>query len=101
MLHIRSRILLPFLAGLLCAGSVAQAQARTPEQPAIRLAIGGKVGLFYLPVTIAERLGYFKDEGLQVEFIDLGSGGKALQALVGGSADVTSGSYEHTIQMQA
>jgi NitT/TauT family transport system substrate-binding protein len=101
MLQLRPRILLPVLLGLLCAGTAAQAQNRVLEQPAVRMAVGGKVGLFYLPVTIAERLGYFKDEGLQVEFIDLGSGGKALQALVGGSADVTSGSYEHTIQMQA
>lgn len=81
--------------------STLRAEADRPEQSKVRLAVGGKVGLFYLPVTIAERLGYFKEEGLDVEMIDLVSGSKALQALVGGSADVTSGSYEHTIQMQA
>jgi NitT/TauT family transport system substrate-binding protein len=81
--------------------SATRAQSDRPEQTKVRLAVGGKVGLFYLPVTIVERLGYFKDEGLDVEMIDLASGAKALQALVGGSADVTSGSYEHTIQMQA
>jgi NitT/TauT family transport system substrate-binding protein len=54
-----------------------------------------------LPLTIAEQLGYFKDEGLQVEVSDFAGGAKALQALVGGSADVVSGAYEHTINMQA
>lgn len=100
MLQIRPRILIPLLVGLLTAAPGAYSQDARIENPNVRVAVGGKVGLFYLPVTIAERLGYFKDEGLNVEFIDLASGGKALQALVGGSADVASGSYEHTIQMQ-
>ncbi|MGC7990837.1 ABC transporter substrate-binding protein, partial [Salmonella enterica] len=50
---------------------------------------------------IAEQLGYFKDEGLQVEISDFAGGAKALQAMVGGSADVVSGAFEHTINMQA
>ena len=63
--------------------------------------MGGKNLFYYLPLTIAEQLGYFKDEGLQVEIPDFAGGAKALQALVGGSADVVSGAYEHTINMQA
>jgi NitT/TauT family transport system substrate-binding protein len=62
---------------------------------------GGKNLFYYLPLTIAEQLGYFKDEGLQVEISDFAGGAKALQAVVGGSADVVSGAYEHTINMQA
>ena len=46
-------------------------------------------------------MGYFRDEGLQVEISDFAGGAKALQALVGGSADVVSGAYEHTINMQS
>lgn len=77
------------------------AQTSSLETPKVRLAVGGKNSLFYLALTVTEKLGYFKDEGLEMEFFDLGGGSKALQALVGGSADVTSGGYEHTIQMRA
>ena len=75
--------------------------AQTLEKPRVAIAVGGKNLLYYLPLTIAEQLGYFKDEGLTVEISDFAGGAKALQALVGGSADVVSGAYEHTINMQA
>ncbi|HEX2531195.1 MAG TPA: ABC transporter substrate-binding protein [Burkholderiaceae bacterium] len=75
--------------------------AQTIEKPKISIAVGGKNLFYYLPLTVAEQLGYFKDEGLQVEISDFAGGAKALQALVGGSADVVSGAYEHTINMQA
>jgi len=78
----------------------ARVQAGIPEKPELVLAVGGKTTLYYLPLTIAERLGYFKDEGLSVEIQDFPGGAKALQALIGGSADVVSGAYEHTIVMQ-
>lgn len=71
------------------------------EKTKVTLAVGGKPTLYYLPLTIAERLGYFKDEGLEVSISDFPGGAKALQALVGGSADVVSGGYEHTLQMAA
>ena len=86
------------LAGaLLAAGAWAQA----PEKKKITIAVGGKNLFYYLPLTVAERKGYFKDEGLEVEIPDFAGGAKALQALVGGSADMVSGAYEHTINMLA
>ena len=45
--------------------------------------------------------GYFKAEGLEVEISDFKGGSLALQAVVGGTADVVSGAYEHTINLQA
>jgi NitT/TauT family transport system substrate-binding protein len=71
------------------------------EKTRITIAVGGKNLFYYLPLTIAERLGYFKAEGLDVEIVDFPGGAKALQAMVGGSADVVSGAYEHTINMQS
>lgn len=67
----------------------------------VRLAIGGQNQMVYLPTTLAQELGFYKDEGLDVELQDFQGGAKALQALVGGSADVVSGFYDHTIQMAA
>jgi len=88
-----------FLAGWFTFGQ-AQAQGK-PEKAKVTIAVGGKNLFYYLPLTIAERLGYFKDEGLDVEIVDFAGGAKALQAVVGGSADVVSGAFEHTIGLQA
>src|SRR6202023_1796709 len=63
--------------------------------------VGGKTALYYLPLTICERLGYFKEQGLDVTINDFRGGAQSLQALVGGSVDVVTGAYEHTIRMQA
>src|ERR1700692_3691917 len=70
------------------------------EKPKVAIAVGGKSGFYYLPLTIAERLNYFKEEGLDVEISDFDGGSKALQAVVGGSADVVSGAWENTIDQQ-
>jgi NitT/TauT family transport system substrate-binding protein len=72
-----------------------------PEKPKVTLGVGGKPLLYYLPLTVAERKGFFKEEGLEVEINDFGGGAKSLQALIGGSVDVVTGAYEHTIRMQA
>jgi NitT/TauT family transport system substrate-binding protein len=89
------------LAGVLGATGASAAPLAPIEKPSVKIAVGSKVGLFFLPTMVAEHLGYYKDEGLDVEIVDLGSGGKALQALVGGSVDVTSGAYDHTLQLAA
>jgi NitT/TauT family transport system substrate-binding protein len=86
---------------LLAAALVAGAWAQAPEKKKITIAVGGKSLFYYLPLTVAERKGYFKDEGLEVEIPDFAGGARALQALVGGSADMVSGAYEHTINMAA
>ena len=74
--------------------------AQAVEKPRLTIAVGGKNLLYYLPLTIAESLGYFKAEGLDVTIADFAGGSRALQAMVGGSADVVSGAFEHTINMQ-
>jgi NitT/TauT family transport system substrate-binding protein len=85
------------VAGLTAMDAAAQA----PEKPKLQIGVGGKTLFYYLPLTIAERNGYFKDEGLDVEILDFPGGAKALQALLGGSLDVVSGAYEHTVTQQA
>jgi NitT/TauT family transport system substrate-binding protein len=77
------------------------ANAQAPEKKQVTLGVGGKAALYYLPLTICERLGYFKEQGLDVTINDFRGGAQSLQALVGGSVDVVTGAYEHTIRMQA
>ena len=75
--------------------------ASAPEKPRLVLAVGGQALLYYLPLTIAQQKGFFKAQGLDVSIVDFAGGAKALQSLLGGSSDVVSGAYEHTISMQA
>jgi len=93
------RLFLASLAAVLAVMSVAHAQ--TPEKKQITLGVGGKTALYYLPLTIAERLGHFKEQALEVTINDFRGGAQSLQALAGGSVDVVTGAYEHTIRMQA
>lgn len=95
------RFIQAFGALALGAAIVTGALAQAPEKKKITIAVGGKSLFYYLPLSVAERKGYFKDEGLEVEIPDFPGGAKALQALVGGSADFVSGAYEHTINMAA
>jgi len=87
------------LAWVLVAAA-AQVHAQI-EKREVHIAVGGKTALYYLPLTLTERLGLFKDEGLNVRISDFPGGTRSLEAVVGGSADVVSGAYEHTINMQA
>ena len=90
----------------LCAASMALtigACGRHAEdgRTKVRLAVGGQNQMVYLPTTLAQELGFYRDERLDVELQDFAGGSKSLQALVGGSTDVVSGFYDHTIQMAA
>ncbi|HEY7244411.1 MAG TPA: ABC transporter substrate-binding protein [Xanthobacteraceae bacterium] len=80
---------------------VGAARSEPIEKRQVTLGVGGKAALYYLPLTICERLGYFKQQGLDVAINDFRGGAQSLQALVGGSVDVVTGAYEHTIRMQA
>lgn len=89
-------------AGSMAAFGLPSLWAQTKlEKTKVSIAVGGKAAFYYLPLTIAEQLGYFKAEGLEVEISDFAGGSRALQAVVGGSADVVSGAYEHTINLQS
>lgn len=90
------------LAGaVLCALAISGPALAEPEKKDVTLGVGGKPALYYLPLTVTEAKGFFKEEGLNVTIQDFQGGSKSLQALMGGSVDVVTGAYEHTIRMQA
>ncbi|HZX64086.1 MAG TPA: ABC transporter substrate-binding protein [Myxococcales bacterium] len=89
------------LLAVASAAAASAAPAAKPEQSKVVIAVGGRSLFYYLPLTLADRLGYFKDEGLEVEIPDFPGGAKALQAMMGGSADVVSGAFEHVVDMHA
>jgi NitT/TauT family transport system substrate-binding protein len=96
----RRHLLRAAIAGPALVALPALVRAQALEKPKLTIAVGGKNLLYYLPLTIAETRGYFKDEGLDVTIDDVAGGSRALQAMIGGSADVVSGAFEHTINMQ-
>jgi NitT/TauT family transport system substrate-binding protein len=90
----------PFLASPLLLCSCREQDSKT-VRPEIRLAVGGRAQLIYLPATLAIELGYTYEEGLNVVLQDFQGGSKSLESLLGGSSDVVCGFYDHTIQMAA
>ena len=70
-------------------------------QSKITVAVGGGACLCYLPTVLAKQLGEFDKAGLDVELVDLKGGSDALKAVLGGSADVVSGYFDHCVNLAA
>jgi NitT/TauT family transport system substrate-binding protein len=77
------------------------AGAQRLEKSSLKLGVANKAHLYYLPVTLAERRGYFKDYGLDISLVDFEGGSQSLDALLGGSVDVVTGAYDHVLHTQA
>jgi NitT/TauT family transport system substrate-binding protein len=78
------------------------AQASSPTALGrVTIAVGGQGVLYHLPLALADHLGYFRAEGLEVTVRDFSAGALALQAVQEGMADVCSGAFEHTLRQQA
>ena len=70
-------------------------------QSKITIAVGGGACLCYLPTVLARQLGEFEKGGLAVDLVDLKGGSDALKAVLGGSADVVSGYFDHCVNLAA
>lgn len=69
-------------------------------QQHLAIGISGKTAIAFLPVTIAERQGYYREQGLAVELDDFPGGPKAIEALIGGSVDLAVAAHEYTLMLQ-
>jgi NitT/TauT family transport system substrate-binding protein len=85
------------LLALLLAG---QAFAKD-ALPQVKIAVGGANCLCYLPTVLAQQLGNYQAAGVEVELINFKGGQPALTAVLGGSADVVSGYYDHCVNLAA
>jgi NitT/TauT family transport system substrate-binding protein len=65
------------------------------------MAVGGMEKQIYLPAKLAEQLGYFKDQGLDVELINTRAGVEAENELIAGEVQAVVGFYDHTIDIQS
>jgi len=87
-------ILVAFVA--VCFPALAQ------ENKTVTIAVSGPPAqLYFLPVVLAKQLGYFEQARVNVELQHFNAGSRALESVIGGSADMIAGAYENTVRMQA
>ena len=67
----------------------------------LKIMVGGLSKQIYLPNMLAKQLGFFDQQGLDVTLIDEASGQSAEDEVLAGQVDAGSGSYNHTIELQA
>ncbi|MGH6725461.1 MAG: ABC transporter substrate-binding protein [Pseudolabrys sp.] len=87
------RRLVATLAAVILSSGLALAQSK------VTLAIGGASCLCYLPTMLAHQLGEFKKAGVDVDVVQFKGGSESLKAVIGGSADVVSGYFDHCVEL--
>jgi NitT/TauT family transport system substrate-binding protein len=87
------RALATSLAALALMSGIAMAK--------VTIAVGGAACLCYLPTMLADSLGEFKKAGVEVEIVQFKGGSESLKAVMGGSADVASGYFDHCVNLAA
>lgn len=90
-----SRIISFAAATLLATTALASAADK------ITIMVGGYEKQIYLPAKLAESLGYFKDEGLNVELLNEAAGVDAENQLLAGAVQGVVGFYDHCVDLQA
>ncbi|MCA0320739.1 MAG: ABC transporter substrate-binding protein, partial [Proteobacteria bacterium] len=80
---------------------VAGMTSAAAAQSKVTIAIGGAACLCYLPTVLAKQLGEYDKAGVNVELVDFKGGSQSLTAVIGGSADVVSGYFDHCVNLAA
>ncbi len=89
-----------------CGGSgstttTTTANGTTTTVTHLKIMVGGLSKQIYLPNELTQQLGYFQQQGLDVTLIDEASGQSSENEVLAGQVDAGSGSYNHTIELQA
>ncbi len=85
----------------ICALGLLSAQSAFAQSNKVTIMVGGMEKIIYLPAKLAESLGYYKAEGLDVELQNEPAGVDAETQLIAGQVQGVVGFYDHTIDMQA
>ena len=91
--------LLKSLAATLLALTLTTSLAAAESK--LTIAVGGGSCLCYLPTVLAKQLGEFEKAGVTVDLVVVKGGSDALKAVLGGSADVVSGYFDHCVNLAA
>src|SRR3989454_2714646 len=89
-----------FLGVLVLAGGVVgSAGAQAPSK--VSIMVGGLEKIIYLPAMLTERLGYFKEAGVDVTLYNEAAGVSAEDEMLAGRVDGVVGFYDHSIDLQS
>ncbi len=86
--------------GLVAAVALAASCASLADDK-ITIMVGGAEKQIYLPARLTEQLGYFKEQGLNVELQSEAAGVNAENEMLAGAVQGVVGFYDHTIDLQA
>lgn len=67
----------------------------------ITIMVGGIEKQIYLPAKLTEQLGFFKEEGLEVELLSEAAGVDAENEMLAGAVQGVVGFYDHCVDLQA
>lgn len=67
----------------------------------VSLMVGGIEKQIYLPLMLTEQLGYFRDEGLDVQLLSEPAGVEAADEMLAGAVQGVVGFYDHNIDLQS
>lgn len=84
---------------LLGTGIVGSVGAQAPSKMSIM--VGGLEKIIYLPAMLTERLGYFKEAGINMTLLNEGAGVEAEDEMIAGRVDAVGGFYDHSIDLQS
>ncbi|MFR0356757.1 ABC transporter substrate-binding protein [Streptomyces sediminimaris] len=84
-------------AGTASSGSGSKGDGKGTK---VKIMVGGLDKVIYMPAMLTQRLGYFDDEGLDVELLSEPAGVQAETALVSGQVQGAVGFYDHTLDLQ-
>ena len=90
------RFAAPAVAAIVGALSLASAHAED-----VSIMIGGIEKQIYLPAVLAQELGYFSAEGLNVTLLSEPAGVEAADEMLAGAVQGVIGFYDHTVDLQA
>src|SRR4051812_16789734 len=76
-------------------------RSASPKHAKVRMAVPAYTSLVQLPLILAQELGFFADEGLDVTINDMSGASKALESLLAGSTDVVSSFHDQTLLLTA
>src|SRR2546425_12936498 len=94
---LKGALILVVLAMAVSACGSTTSTGGSSSQPKVTIMVGGLDKIIYLPMRLADRLGYFKEAGVNVTLIDEPSGVGADEALIARQVDVAGFFYHHTI----
>jgi len=86
---------------LVGCGSTSSPSVGSVQTVSLKIMVGGLNKQIYLPNMLAQRLGYFTEQHLEVTLIDEGTGQASEDEVVAGNVEAGSGAYVHPMVLNA